>query len=157
MAEPEEGSREEEAKRETPPEETAEKKEAERRTEEAVEPKKKVTKGEAKEAKAAKRKEKDVEEEEEEERKKDVVEEKIYTIPLGRAWITQRPYRTPKSVKLLRDYIKRHMKTDAIKLQGGLNRFLWQRGIEKPPRRVRVRATKDKDGTVRVYLAEGRE
>ena len=35
-----------------------------------------------------------------------------------------------------------------------LNEKVWGRGIEKPPRKVRVRAAKDKDGNVTVYLAE---
>jgi ribosomal protein L31E len=32
---------------------------------------------------------------------------------------------------------------------------MWARGIEKPPRKIRVRAAKDKEGNVTVYLAEG--
>jgi large subunit ribosomal protein L31e len=36
-----------------------------------------------------------------------------------------------------------------------VNEKVWSRGIEKPPRKVRVRAAKDKEGNVTVYLAEG--
>ena len=36
-----------------------------------------------------------------------------------------------------------------------VNERIWDRGIEKPPRKIRVRAAKDKDGNVTVYLAEG--
>jgi len=36
-----------------------------------------------------------------------------------------------------------------------VNEKLWSRGIEKPPRNIRVRAVKDKEGTVTLYLAEG--
>src|SRR3972149_4739943 len=35
-----------------------------------------------------------------------------------------------------------------------INEKIWDRGIEKPPRKIRVRAAKDKDGNVTVYLAE---
>ena len=35
-----------------------------------------------------------------------------------------------------------------------VNEKVWSRGIEKPPRRIKVRVTKDKDGNVTVYLAE---
>ena len=35
-----------------------------------------------------------------------------------------------------------------------VNEKIWDRGIEKPPRKIRVRAAKDKDGNVTVYLAE---
>jgi ribosomal protein L31E len=36
-----------------------------------------------------------------------------------------------------------------------VNLRMWSRGIEKPPRKIRVRAAKDKEGNVTVYLAEG--
>ena len=36
-----------------------------------------------------------------------------------------------------------------------VNEKVWSRGIEKPPRKIRVRAAKDKDGNVTVFLAEG--
>jgi ribosomal protein L31E len=36
-----------------------------------------------------------------------------------------------------------------------VNERIWRRGIEKPPRRVRIRAAKDKEGNVTVFLAEG--
>ena len=37
-----------------------------------------------------------------------------------------------------------------------VNEKIWSRGIEKPPRKIRVRAAKDKDGNVTVYLAEAK-
>lgn len=105
--------------------------------------------GEAKEEK--KKKEAPVKEEEEEE----ISEERTYTIPLGHAWIAPIGVRTPKAVKLVRGFIERHMKPKEIKMDGDLNRFLWSRGIEKPPRRVRVRATKNTEGVVKVHLVKG--
>jgi len=93
------------------------------------------------------------------------VEEKIYTIPLGRAWISPRKKRAPKAIRLVKAFVQRHMK---LKLEAGeeeeaerlvisdeVNRRIWSRGIEKPPRKIRVRAAKDKEGTVTLYLAEG--
>jgi len=35
-----------------------------------------------------------------------------------------------------------------------VNEKVWGRGIEKPPRKIKTRVTKDKDGNVTVYLAE---
>jgi len=35
-----------------------------------------------------------------------------------------------------------------------VNEKVWTRGIEKPPRKIKVRVTKDKDGNVTVHLAE---
>jgi len=98
-------------------------------------------------------KEKAEEEEKAEERK--IVEERIYTIPLGRAWISPRNRRTPRAVRIVRGFIQRHMKPENLVLSNEVNERIWSRGIQKPPRRIRVRAAKDEEGTVTLYLAEG--
>jgi large subunit ribosomal protein L31e len=105
------------------------------------------------------------EEAEEEEERTEIVDERIYTIPLGRAWIAPRRKRAPKAVRLVRDFITRHMKVgsepveereaDRLVITNAVNEKIWRRGIEKPPRRIRIRAAKDVEGTVTVYLAEG--
>ncbi|MEM2851260.1 MAG: 50S ribosomal protein L31e [Candidatus Bathyarchaeia archaeon] len=92
---------------------------------------------------------------EKEEAPEEIVEERIYTIPLRRAWIVPRKERTPKAIKVIRSFIKRHMKTDSIILSREVNELIWSRGIEKPPRRIRVRAAKNKEGVVKVHVAEG--
>lgn len=94
---------------------------------------------------------------EEAEIEEEIVEERIYTVPLGRAWIAPVTRRAPRAVRILRAFIRRHMKTneDSIVISNEVNERIWSRGIEKPPRKIRVRATKDREGLVRVYLAEG--
>ncbi|MEM3715827.1 MAG: 50S ribosomal protein L31e [Candidatus Bathyarchaeia archaeon] len=95
--------------------------------------------------------------EEKKERESDIVEERIYTVPLGRAWITPVTRRAPRAMRLLKAFIKRHMKVDdhSIRISNDVNEKIWDRGVEKPPRKIRVRVTKDKDGLVTVHLAEG--
>ena len=39
-------------------------------------------------------------------------------------------------------------------INNDVNEKVWGRGIEKPPRKIRVRAAKDKEGNVTLYLAE---
>ena len=97
----------------------------------------------------------------------EIVEERTYTIPLSRAWISPRKKRVPKAVRMVRSYIQRHMKIETgpktgeeeeeerLVISNEVNEKLWDRGIEKPPRNIRVRAVKDKEGTVTLYLAEG--
>jgi len=85
----------------------------------------------------------------------DIVEERIYTIPLRRAWISPRKKRVPRAVRLVRAFIQRHMKPEALVMSNEVNEKLWSRGIQKPPRRIRVRAVRDREGTVTLYLAEG--
>lgn len=95
------------------------------------------------------------------------VEERIYTIPLGRVWIAPPKKRSPRAIRMIKDFVKRHMKLEAqgemeedelpkkLIISNEVNERIWRRGIEKPPRKVRVRAAKDKDGNVTVFLAEG--
>jgi len=124
-------------------------------TEEAAKEETAPTPAEEKEAKPRKKKE------EEEE----VVEEKTYTIPLGKALIMPPRKRAPRAMHMIRSFIMKHMKIPTraeedeeeppqLTITNELNERIWGKGIEKPPRKIRVRATKDKDGNVTVHLAE---
>ncbi|MFX1563538.1 MAG: 50S ribosomal protein L31e [Promethearchaeota archaeon] len=87
----------------------------------------------------------------------EIVVERLYTIPLGKAYEAVRKKRAKRAVRMVHDFIVRHMKIDEdteLTLDPSLNEYLWSRGIEKPPRRVRVRVTKDKEGLVKAYLIE---
>ena len=135
---------------EAPPEETSEEKpetEKEAATEEE-------------EAKPEEKKKKEKEEE--------IVEERIYVIPLGKASVRPPKKRAPRAIQLIRAFITKHMKLEMrveeeeeeaelpkLTISQDVNEKIWGRGIEKPPKKIRVRAAKDKDGNVTVYLAEG--
>jgi large subunit ribosomal protein L31e len=83
-----------------------------------------------------------------------IVEERIYTIPLSKAWVSPRKKRAPRAIRIIKGFITRHMKPESISISDAVNKRIWSRGIEKPPRRIRIRAAKDEDGKVSVYLAE---
>jgi large subunit ribosomal protein L31e len=103
----------------------------------------------------------------EEKEEEEIVEERIYTIPLSKAWIMPPNKRAPRAMRMIKSFIVKHMKLGARKEEGEeeepkrliisneVNERVWNRGIEKPPRKIRVRAAKDKEGNVTVYLAEG--
>lgn len=97
----------------------------------------------------------EAEEAKKEEAEEDIVEERIYTIPLGRAWISPRQKRAPRAVRMVQAFVQRHMKPESLVISEEVNKRIWSRGIRKPPRRIRVRAAKDTEGTVTLYLAEG--
>ena len=97
----------------------------------------------------------------------EIVEERIYTIPLGRALVRPPKRRAPRALQLIRAFLNKHMKMEMhveaeeekselpkLIISNEVNEKVWGRGIEKPPRKIRVRAAKDKDGNVTVYLAE---
>lgn len=95
------------------------------------------------------------EEEAEGEEEIEVVEEKIYTIPLRHVWVvTPRGKRAPRAVRDVRDFVARHMKAEEVAMSNEVNAALWARSINKPPRRITVRAVKDKEGKVIIYPAK---
>jgi large subunit ribosomal protein L31e len=134
---------------ETPEEETIE---------ETVEAEEAPAPAEEEEAKPPEKKKKEEEE---------IVEERTYTIPLGKALIRPPNKRAPRAMHMIRAFINRHMKLTMrveeeeekelpkLVISKEVNEKVWGKGIEKPPRKIRVRAAKDKDGNVTVYLAEG--
>ena len=92
----------------------------------------------------------------EEEEEEEIIDERIYTVPLRKAyWTGSRLKRANRSVRILREFVERHMKPEELLIQPEVNEQIWARGMQKPPRRVRIRATKNSDNLVRVYLAEG--
>lgn len=92
----------------------------------------------------------------EEEEELEIVEEKFYDLNLNRIWNAPREKRTPRAVRFLRDFVAQRMKTTEVSISEEANSMLWQRGISKPPRHIRVRVVKDKDGRVIVFPGEGK-
>lgn len=86
----------------------------------------------------------------------EIIDERIYTVPLRKAyWTGSRLRRANRAVRILQKFVERHMKPEELLIQPEVNEHIWSRGIEKPPRRIRIRATKNDENLVRVYLAEG--
>jgi len=85
-----------------------------------------------------------------------VVVERVYSIRL-RQKMKKYPrwLRAKKSVKYLRNFLSRHMKVEPenVKIDAKINEKLWERGAERVPARLRVRAVKFDDGVVEVELA----
>lgn len=79
---------------------------------------------------------------------------RVYTINLGRAWITPKYRRTDRVINMIREFAEKHMKSGEVKLDQDLNRQIWARGKTNPPRKVRVKMVKDEDDVVTVSLYE---
>jgi ribosomal protein L31E len=98
----------------------------------------------------------EVEEAPEEEEEIEIVEEKFYDLNLRRIWTAPREKRTPRAVRYVRQFAAQRMKTDNVSLSEETNSLLWNRGISKPPRKIRIRVVKDKEGKVIVFPGEGK-
>ena len=101
-----------------------------------------------------------------EKEEEEFVEERFYTIPLQRAWIKPPNKRAPKAIRIMKAFIPRHMKVSEVAIEeeegeeagriiisNEVNEKIWSRGIEKPPRKLRIRAAKDEEGNVTIFLA----
>lgn len=71
--------------------------------------------------------------------------EKIYTIPLRDAWKGPCKKRAKKCSYIIREFVKRHMKTENVKIGTELNHDIWKQGIKSPPRKVKVQVVPHED------------
>ena len=73
----------------------------------------------------------------------EVVEERVYVVPLWKVRSTGRGlHRAKKAVHFLRSFITRHMKNPNVKISTEVNQELWSRGIRNPPRRIKVKVVR---------------
>lgn len=84
--------------------------------------------------------------------KEEIIDERIYIIPLAKARRGPRNKWAKKSIRYLREYMNRHFKPEALIISPEVNEKIWERGAQKPPRKLKVRATKNIDGLVVVYI-----
>ncbi|MDF2423038.1 MAG: 50S ribosomal protein L31 [Nitrosopumilus sp.] len=82
--------------------------------------------------------------------------ERVYTIPLGKATISQPQHRAVRAINMIREFARHHMKVETIKIDEELARSMWIRGVRNPPRKVRVRMSKTEEGYILVskYVEE---
>ncbi|MFW9940685.1 MAG: 50S ribosomal protein L31e [Candidatus Thorarchaeota archaeon] len=91
--------------------------------------------------------------EEEEIPKEEIIDERIYIVPLAKARNGPRNKWAKKSIRYLREFMNRHFKPESLIISQEVNERIWERGIQKPPRKLKVRVTKNIDGLCVVYLA----
>ena len=79
----------------------------------------------------------------------EIVEERTYTIPLSRALVRPPKKRAPRAMQLIKTFITKHMKLEMkvseeeeeeelpqLIISQEVNEKIWDRGIEKPPRKI---------------------
>ena len=79
-----------------------------------------------------------------------------YTIHLSkRVHKFQHKRRGPRAIKEIRKFAIGAMKTQDVRIDAGLNKYVWATGIKNPPTRVRVRLSRkrneDEDADEKLY------
>ena len=73
--------------------------------------------------------------------------EKIYTINLKKATTkTPRWKRAKKSMSFIREFLKRHMKADEIRIGKSITEKVWMYGGKKIPNKIRIKAVETEEG-----------
>jgi large subunit ribosomal protein L31e len=80
-------------------------------------------------------------------------DERIYTIPL-RDVTNNSPStkRAPRAMRKIRDFLKRHTKSDNIKIDNSINEKVWERSLNKIPARIRVKVVKEDDMVIATLI-----
>ena len=74
--------------------------------------------------------------------------ERIYTIPLGKVYDYIRTKRGKRAIKMIREFALRHMKAQDTRVSEGINSAILRDGIEKPPRKIKVRIVKGEESRI---------
>lgn len=74
--------------------------------------------------------------------------ERVYTINLGKVLLSPNNQRAKRAINMIREFAIRHMKSENVKMEEDVSHLVWARGIRHPPRKIRVKLTKDDDGAV---------
>ena len=84
-------------------------------------------------------------------------ESKEMVVPLRAAWAVTRTQRAARAMKEIRKHVTRHMKVtedEELWIDEAVNHAIWARGIQKPPRKIRVVATREEGFPIEVKLVE---
>ena len=81
--------------------------------------------------------------------------ERVYTIPLGKVLLSQSQHRAVRAINMIREFARKHMKTQEIKIDEEVAHLIWSKGVRSPPRKIRVRLTKTDDGFILVSNYDG--
>ena len=98
--------------------------------------------------------------EEKTQQERKIVLEREYVIPLRDSWLRAQKYKRGKrAVKAIREFLVQHMKVydrdlRKIRVDILLNNEIRFRGMQKPPAKIKVKATKYDDGFVVARLLE---
>jgi len=70
--------------------------------------------------------------------------ERLYTVPLRKEFLkVSRIKRASRAVKTIQIFLKKHMKTDEVKISQKVNETIWIRGIHHPPSKIKLKAKRE--------------
>ena len=67
------------------------------------------------------------------------------TVPLRKAWSITRYKRAPRAMQIIKNQVIQHLKVtedEVVWIDPAVNEFIWSRGIENPPRKIKLQITR---------------
>jgi len=83
--------------------------------------------------------------------------ERVYTINLGKVLLSPNNQRAKRAINMIREFARRHMKVEDVRIEEDVAHQIWSRGMRSPPRKIRVRMSKTEDGYILVSRYEDAE
>ncbi len=86
-----------------------------------------------------------------------MTEVKEMVIPLRAAWNVPRTKRANRAMAEIKRHVAQHMKIqedEDILIDQAVNEVIWSRGMQKPPRKIRIVCTREEGFPLEVKLAE---
>ena len=80
-------------------------------------------------------------------------------VPLRNAWNINRFKRAPRAMQIIKNEVVKHLKVteeEEVWIDPAVNEAIWARGIENPPRKIRLQVTRhdEPDIPIEVKLME---
>jgi large subunit ribosomal protein L31e len=80
-------------------------------------------------------------------------------VPLRNAWNITRYKRAPRAIQIIKNQVIQHLKVtedEVVWIDPAVNEFIWSRGIENPPRKIKLQITRhdEPDIPIEVKLFE---
>ncbi|CAI8157125.1 MAG: Uncharacterised protein [Methanobacteriota archaeon] len=80
-------------------------------------------------------------------------------VPLRNAWNITRYKRAPRAIQIIKNEVVKHLKVaedETVWIDPAVNEHIWNRGIENPPRKIRLQVTRhdEPDIPIEVKLME---
>ncbi|AFH43247.1 50S ribosomal protein L31e [Fervidicoccus fontis] len=78
-------------------------------------------------------------------------------INLRKVYSSRKTSRAARAIRYIKDYIRRRFHTEEIKIDDSVNKLIWSRGIEKPPRKLRVKIIAEEMKEIKTKSGEVRK
>ena len=70
--------------------------------------------------------------------------ERLYTVPLRKEFLkAPRVKRANRAVKTIQTFLRKHMKTEEVRVSQKVNETIWVRGIHHPPSKIKLKARRE--------------